>query len=111
MKMPGPSPEAIKVFEALMDGVAGVQIKKMFGCPCAFYQGKMFFGVYADSLFYRLLETDRQELVATKKAVFFEPQGRRMKEYICVLQPENSDVKFLQELITKSIDFIHSQTT
>jgi TfoX/Sxy family transcriptional regulator of competence genes len=59
----------------------------MFGYPAAFVNGHMFAGVFQDSLFVRLAEKDRTELIAKHGATPFAPMpGRVMREYV-VLPP------------------------
>ena len=75
--------EATGMLDARLAGFPG-QRKKMFGCPVCFVNGNMFAGAYADSLFFRLSESDRQEIFSKHDGVTpFEPSpGRRMKEYV-----------------------------
>jgi TfoX/Sxy family transcriptional regulator of competence genes len=61
--------------------------RKMFGYPAAFVNGHMFAGVFQASLFVRLAEKDRMELIQKKGATPFAPiPGRVMREYV-VLPP------------------------
>jgi TfoX/Sxy family transcriptional regulator of competence genes len=55
----------------------------MFGGPCYWTGGNMFAAVHQKSLFVRLDEKDRAELLAQPGAHLFEPmEGRPMKEYV-----------------------------
>ncbi len=75
--------EATDMLDSLLAGFPA-QRKKMFGCPVCFVNGNMFAGAYADSLFFRLSESDRKEIFSEFDGVTpFEPSpGRRMKEYV-----------------------------
>jgi TfoX/Sxy family transcriptional regulator of competence genes len=76
----------VGLFDALQPEVGGER-KQMFGYPCAFESGHLFTGLFADSLFVRLAETDRARLLKMKGATPFEPmKGRPMREY-AVLPP------------------------
>jgi TfoX/Sxy family transcriptional regulator of competence genes len=79
-----PAPQAVvDRFEAAVSGIAGVERRRMFGCPCAFVRGQMLAGVFQDRIFLRLAEADRAELLALPGARTFEPTPRRrMREYV-----------------------------
>jgi TfoX/Sxy family transcriptional regulator of competence genes len=76
----------VELFDALQPEVGGDR-KQMFGYPCAFEGGNLFTGLFADTLFVRLGEADRERLLQAKGAAPFEPmKGRPMREYV-VLPP------------------------
>jgi len=76
----------VELFDALQPDVGGDR-KQMFGYPCAFEGGHLFTGLFADTLFVRLGEADRERLLQAKGAARFEPmKGRPMREYV-VLPP------------------------
>ncbi|MGP8075227.1 MAG: TfoX/Sxy family protein [Thermoplasmata archaeon] len=82
MKIPGPSPPSVKLFESLTPEEAGVVTKKLFGQPAAFMNGNLFFGVFGEKLFVRLSEADRESARRLPGFVNFEPMpGRAMSEY------------------------------
>ncbi len=60
------------------------QKRTMFGCPAYFANDNMFAGVFADSLYVRLPDTERQRLLGEQpSAAIFEPMpGRPMREYV-----------------------------
>lgn len=80
-----PSPELIAFLD---EALAGFQTerKKMFGSPVHFVNGNMFAAVHQDSLFVRLSEADRKELLSSNdEAALFEPmEGRKMREYVVI---------------------------
>ncbi len=98
-KMPKfrPAPEALKAtFADAIDGLPGIEPRKMFGYPCAFVNGQMFVGVFADRLMLRLSDGDRAKFLKLPGAKPFEPMpGRVMKEYVEVPQAvtESADLK------------------
>ena len=79
-----PAPEALKAtFAKAIDGLPGIEPRKMFGYPCAFVNGQMFVGVFADRLMLRLSDADRAKFLKLPGAKPFEPMpGRVMKEYV-----------------------------
>ena len=69
--------------EVIPEGVAPVEFKPMFGGPCYWTRGNMFAAVHQESIFVRLGEDDRTELLARPGAHLFEPmEGRPMREYV-----------------------------
>ena len=55
----------------------------MFGGPCYWTGGNMIAAVHQESIFVRLSEPDREELLAKPGAHLFEPmEGRFMREYV-----------------------------
>jgi TfoX/Sxy family transcriptional regulator of competence genes len=76
----------VQLFDALQPEVGGAR-KQMFGYPVAFENGQLFTGLFADGLFVRLGEAEREALLAERGAKPFAPmKGRPMKEYV-VLPP------------------------
>jgi TfoX/Sxy family transcriptional regulator of competence genes len=69
--------------DVIPESQAPVEFKPMFGGPCYWTGGNMFAAVHQESLFVRLDEKDRAELLAQPGAHLFEPmEGRPMKEYV-----------------------------
>jgi TfoX/Sxy family transcriptional regulator of competence genes len=79
-----PAPEKLKqAFGRLVEGLPGVEPRKMFGYPCAFVNGQMFVGIFQDRLMLRLADDDRAKFLKLRGAKLFEPMpGRVMKEYV-----------------------------
>lgn len=78
------APEALTAaFAEAARPLPGVQTRKMFGYPCAFFNGHLFAGVHADTLIFRLGPQDRDAFLALPGASLFEPMaGRPMREYV-----------------------------
>jgi TfoX/Sxy family transcriptional regulator of competence genes len=77
--------------------------RRMFGYPCAFLRGNMFFGLFQESVFLRLSETDRIEIIQRGEAALFEPMpGRPMKEYVALSTDAVSDRDKFKIWFTKS---------
>lgn len=82
MKMPMPSPAAVKLLEELAPVRANVTQKKVFGQPAAFVNGHMFLGVFGNTVFLRLSEADQLEAKRISGVVPFEPMaGHAMTGY------------------------------
>ena len=106
MKMPKPDPKALMVFEALVPQGPAIKVKPMFGNFGAFANGKMFMGVFGDSVFVKLGETDRAQALALPGARLFEPMaGRAMKEYVVLPPSTLASKKQAQSWIRKSLDY------
>ena len=69
--------ELVSTFDSLVQ-------KKMFGCPCSFINGNMFFGVVEDKMFLRMGSGLRSKILAKYPGQYFAPRGRIMKEYITI---------------------------
>lgn len=86
MKFEKSPPWLVELFEEALAGMPGER-RQMFGYPCGFMGGQLFCGLFASSMFVRLGEVDRAELLAVDGARVFDPMGGRpMREYV-VLPP------------------------
>lgn len=75
--------EHIRLFQEMLQAFPPVQMRQMFGYPCAFLQGQMFTGLFQDSFILRLSAEDRAQFLRLDGALPFEPMpGRPMKEYV-----------------------------
>lgn len=79
-----PAPDWIKVlFANVIRHFPDAELRRMFGYPCAFVNGQMMCGVFADRMMLRLSAEDRADFLKLKGAKLFEPApGRPMKEYV-----------------------------
>ena len=57
-----PSEQTIAIYQNIVSQLDGVEKRTMFGCPCAFVNGNMFFGVFQDQLFLRMGDEQREQL-------------------------------------------------
>ena len=79
------SPEMIERFNAVLEQHAApdVLIKPMFGYRCAWINGNMATGLFADEWWVRVSEPDRDDLLELQGAHPFEPMpGRSMGRYV-----------------------------
>ena len=83
--MEKPSAAAKAAFELALPADPRAQAGQMFGMPCAFVNGNLFLGVFADGLTLRL-PPDRLAALQQQEGVgAFEPmEGRPWKNYIFV---------------------------
>ncbi|HEY6106710.1 MAG TPA: TfoX/Sxy family protein [Anaeromyxobacteraceae bacterium] len=81
MRFEKPSPRMVTLFDGLIEG-RPLQRRPMFGMPCAFAGGQMCVGLFADSLFLRLSEADREVFAAAGGRPFEPFPGRTMREYM-----------------------------
>ena len=83
-------PWLVELFGEALASTPGER-RQMFGYPCGFLNGQLFCGLFASSMFVRLGEAERQELLAREGARVFDPMGGRpMREYV-VLPPDVLD--------------------
>jgi len=96
-------PESEIFFEEILKDHPDTEKRRMFGYPCAFLHGNMFFGLFQDSMFLRLSETDRVDIIQLGEGVHFEPMpGRPMKEYVALSPGAVSDQEKFNNWFTKS---------
>lgn len=86
IKMPKfkPASEAVvSLFQTTVSCLPDLELRKMFGYPCAFVNGQMLTGVFGDRIMLRLSERDRARFLELPGAKAFEPMpGRPMHEYV-----------------------------
>ena len=79
--------EQAEGFRQALELLPEVELRKMFGCPCAFVHGQMFAVFHPVGLALKLSDEDRETLLEQPEAEVFEPMpGRRMRQYV-VLPP------------------------
>jgi hypothetical protein len=102
--MERPTPETIAYFEAAIPGDPRAQPGQMFGHPCAFVNGNMFFGTFAQSVIIRVGEARAAALAKGKLRVFLTPRGRTWKDYLQVDAGAIPSAK-LTSLAIEALDF------
>ena len=102
--MPKPSEETKAMFRAALPSDPRVQAKPMFGQLAGFVNGNLFTGIFGDTVFVRVGEADRAELLEQDEAYLFEPmEGRPMKEYVVLPQPWAEDPAQLREWMGRAL--------
>lgn len=102
------SPEAVARFDAALArlGAPDVSVRPMFGYRCAWINGLMLTGLFADEWWVRLSEPDREALLALPGAHPFEPMpGRSMGRYVVLPGDVAADDADLDAWLTKAIGF------
>jgi len=88
-------PELITFFKSLMAGYPQLEQRVMFGYPCAFSNGYMVTGLFADKMILKLSPLDLPAFMALPGAAPFQPTpGRTMGTYVLV--PD--DIRISSEL-------------
>ncbi len=98
-----PSEETIAIYQNIVARLDGVEKRTMFGCPCAFVNGYMFFGVYHDQLFLRMNDEQREQLNQIMPVKSFSPTGKVMKAYIDIPDEIINDREKLLALVQNAL--------
>lgn len=103
--MQRPSASTIAWYEQAVPGDARAVRGQMFGHPCAFVNGHMFFGTFADSVVARVGPVAVEAAAAAGTGVVFEPmEGRAWREYLQVQTGAVSDER-IAALASDALDF------
>lgn len=68
---------------------------QMFGHPCAFVNGNMFFGTFAQTLMARVGVRRAAELTTQGLEIFEPMSGRQWKDYVSIRTGQRSDAEIL----------------
>ncbi len=94
---------------AALPGDAAVDLRPMFGYPCYWTAGNMFFATFEDDLILRLSDEDRTTFLDENAARRFEPMpGRPMREYVVVPPAITADGPALQAWVARSYHYAAS---
>lgn len=103
------SPELIEAFYTALENEPLLEMRKMFGYPCAFIRGNMCTGLHEENWIIRLSEEDREEIQKSYGAHPFEPmKGRIMREYVAIPEEIKRNQDLLLKWIARSISFTSS---
>ena len=93
----------VQLFQALQPEVGGTP-RQMFGYPCAFENGQLFTGLFADGLFVRLGAG-----AAVPGGKPFAPMpGRPMKEYVMLPAEMLEDEEAVKSWMRRGLEFARS---
>lgn len=104
MKVPRPSDEDRQRFERLVPDAPDIEVKPMFGNLGAFVNGNMFMGLLGSSIGIKLVEEDRQRLLAEPGAGPFGPDERPMGGYVSL--PPDWGPREAAPWVAKSLDHV-----
>src|SRR5690348_1237124 len=83
--MERPNAKTVAAYEAALPSDARAVKGQMFGHPCAFVNGNMFYGTFGQTLVARVGVDRTAALVSAGKARMFEPMGGRpWRDYVQV---------------------------
>ena len=75
--MPSPSAEVLAAHQAALPDDERVELKKMFGAPCAFVNRQMFFAIFEETLVARVGPERVRVLVEQPGITHFSPSPER----------------------------------
>ncbi len=105
---PAPA-EHIRLFGEMLQAFPLIQMRRMFGYPCAFLQSQMFTGLFQDSFILRLSPEDRAQFLQLDGARPFEPMpGRLMKEYVVLPERLLAQKEVLHRWLEKAFAYAGS---
>lgn len=80
--MDKPNADTVAWYERLVPSDPRAEKGQMFGCPCAFVAGNLFFGTFAQTLIARVGETRAAQVQRAGVRIFEPMAGRAWKEYL-----------------------------
>ena len=102
------SPALVSRFQAVLDRHEAPDLtrKPMFGYPCAWVNGNMATGLFAEQWWVRVDEADREALLALPGAHPFEVMpGKAMGRYVVMPDDVAADDRAVDGWIAKAIAF------
>jgi len=103
-RSPKNSEASREAFRALVPSDERVTVRPMFGSVAAFAGGQMFMGLYADELFVRLGEADRDSVLAAGGGQLEPMPGRPMREYV-TLPGWRDDTELARRWTPRSLEY------
>lgn len=99
--------ELITFFQQTMQDFPMAALRQTFGYPCAYINGHMATGLYADGMFLRLSPADEAEFLSIPGATSFAPmKARPMKGYVVVPLELRDSPDSLRDWITRSLEYV-----
>ncbi len=102
------TPELVARFSAVLDRNAAPDItrRQMFGYPCAWINGNMLSGLFAQDWWVNVAEPDRETLLAMPGAHQFEVMpGRAMGRYVVMPPDVVADDRQVDAWLAKAVAF------
>jgi len=100
-----PSPEAATVLDNALAGSGAVRCV-MFSCPSYSIGGNLFAGVFGESVFLRLSDTDRAAIISEGGRPFEPLEGRTLRMYALLPPSVVADGETLSSWLGRSMDFV-----
>ncbi|MFC0211443.1 TfoX/Sxy family protein [Paenibacillus chartarius] len=101
--MPKMDESSKALFAAVMPLDPRVTVKPMFGALAGFINGNMFTGLVGTSIYVRLPEARREEMLSRGASEFAPMPGRAMKEYVVVPEAWRDEPEKIGELVAESL--------
>ena len=103
-----PPPWLVSLFDELLASTPGER-RQMFGYPVGFLDDQLFCGLFGSTLFVRLGEINRKDLLAVAGAALFDPMGGRpMKEYVVIPPALLDDDGAMKSWLRRAADYARS---
>jgi len=105
------APELVARFSAVLDRHAAADItrRQMFGYPCAWINGNMLSGLFAQNWWVNVAEPDREALLAMPGAHQLEVMpGKAMGRYVVLPPDVVADDRQVDAWLAKAVDFTRS---
>jgi hypothetical protein len=105
------APELVARFSAVLDRNAAPDItrRQMFGYPCAWINGNMLSGLFAQDWWVNVAEPDREALLAMPGGPPFEVMpGRAMGRYVVMPPDVVADDRQVDAWLAKAVAFTRS---
>jgi len=102
------SPELVARFNATLDDAAGPDVvrRQMFGYPCAWINGNMATGLFAQDWWVNVADPDRESLLGMPGGHQFEVMpGKAMGRYVVMPADLVADDSRLHAWIDRALDF------
>ena len=93
---------------ALMATYPDANARKMFGCPCYFFNGNMCVGAHEENFIIRLPADAQEELLQHPAVTHFSPMGTPMREYLLLPPAFHSDDTLFHAWLERSVAYTRS---
>lgn len=101
-------PELVDLFHEAVEGIEGLEVRKMFGFPAGFIGGNMTAGVHQDAIMLRLPEDERQARLDAGWSLFEPMRGRPMREYVALPAEVTADAAETRAWIERAAAYVRT---
>ena len=107
MAFPRPDDDTKAFFNSVLPDDPNVRARPMFGNLAGFVNGNMFMGVFGSTVFVRLADSDRSELLREEGTAILEVmEGRPMKEYVAVPNAWRDEPGRVRHGVARSLEWV-----
>ena len=104
------NPKHKEVLDDFLSDNEQVTPGKMFGHPAYYVRGKLFASLYMEGVCVKIPEIRVKELVTKDGYTWFQPMGRKMKEWIMIIHKNSSEYLKDKAVFQESIEYVTSLT-